>query len=70
MKIKSIRSRKIMKSEEGYVVQTEPRLLVSLHLNGQAEVGQLDGGSFGLGGQQKVLWLGDTHSASAAVPFS
>lgn len=36
---------------------TEPGLLVPLHLDGEAEVGQLDGGSLQLGGQQQVLGL-------------
>lgn len=36
---------------------TEPGLLVSLHLDGEAEVGQFHRCSFRLGGQQQVLWL-------------
>lgn len=36
---------------------TKPGLLVPLHLDGEAEVGQLDGGSLQLGGQQQVLGL-------------
>lgn len=36
---------------------TEPSLLVSLHLDRQAEVSQLDGSAFHLTGQQQVLGL-------------
>lgn len=37
---------------------TEPRLLVPLNLNGEAEVRQLHGRPLGLAGQQQILRLG------------
>lgn len=41
----------------GPVLLTKPRLLVPLHLDGKAEVSQLDGGTLQLGCQQQVLRL-------------
>ncbi len=45
--------------------RTKPGLLVPLHFNGQAKVGQLDGGVLAFTGQEQVLRLGGrsgTHS--------
>ena len=36
---------------------TEPGLLIALHFNGQSEIGQFDGRSFGFAGQQQVFRL-------------
>lgn len=38
-------------------MHTKPRLLVSLHLDGQTKIGQLDGSVLTLTGQEQVLWL-------------
>lgn len=39
------------------VLLTKPRLLVTLHLDGEAKVSQLDGSTLQLGCQQQVLGL-------------
>lgn len=39
------------------VLLTKPRLLVPLHLDGEAKVSQLDGSTLQLGCQQQVLGL-------------
>ena len=41
----------------GRTSESEPRLLIPLHLNRQPKVGQLDGGAFRLRRQQQVLRL-------------
>lgn len=38
-------------------LHTKPRLLVSLHLNGQSKVGQFHSGVLALTGQEQILWL-------------
>lgn len=43
--------------QEDGVTLTEPSLLLALHLDGEAEVGQLDGGALAFTRQQQVLWL-------------
>lgn len=48
---------------------TKPRLLVSLHLDGQAEVCQFHCGPFAFAGQKQVLGLqGDSHQGTVFTP--
>lgn len=48
---------------------TKPRLLVSLHLDGQAEVRQFHCGPFAFAGQKQVLRLqGDSHQGTVFTP--
>lgn len=50
---------------------TKPRLLVSLHLDGQAEVCQFHCGPFAFAGQKQVLRLqGDSHQGSVHTASS
>lgn len=50
----------------GSAGETEPRLLVALNFDGQAEVGQLDSGTFCLARQQQVFRLQEAYCGALA----
>ena len=51
-------------------IRTEPGLLLPLHLDGQAEVGQLHRRVLTLTGQQQVLWLGREKAHTTVITFT